>query len=146
VIESSKSLHIILHLINSWIRLCGPLWFRITCKTIRLLSWIVSIPLCIRNKVSIRLSLHNTYNNSCNYYNYSTKRHVSAFFGHHQAYKTPSLHNTYNNSCNYYNYSTKQHVSTLFGHHQAYKTVFYKPDDGRNMLLSWIVVIIATVA
>jgi len=44
--------------------------------------------LCISNNVLIKPSLHNTYNNSCNYYNYSTKQHVSALLGHHQAYKT----------------------------------------------------------
>jgi len=41
-----------------------------------------------RTNVLIKPSLHDTYNNSCNYYNYSTKQHVSALFGHHQAYKT----------------------------------------------------------
>ena len=35
----------------------------------------------------IKPSLHNIYNKSCNYYNYSTKQYVSALFGHHQAYK-----------------------------------------------------------
>ena len=40
--------------------------------------------------VLIRPSLHNTYYNSCNYYNFSTKQHVSALFGH-QAYKTVML-------------------------------------------------------
>ena len=38
--------------------------------------------------VLIKPSLHNAYNNSCNYYNYSTKQHVSALLGHHRAYKT----------------------------------------------------------
>jgi len=52
------------------------------------LNWIISIPLCIRNNVLIKPPLHNTYNNSCNYYNYSTKQHVSALFGHYQSYKT----------------------------------------------------------
>jgi len=42
----------------------------------------------IPNNVLVKSFLHNTYNNSCNYYNYSTKQHVSALFGHHQAYKT----------------------------------------------------------
>jgi len=55
------------------------------------MNWIVSIPLCIRNGVLIKPSLHNTYNNSCNYYNYSAKQHVSALFGRHQAYKTVVL-------------------------------------------------------
>jgi len=41
--------------------------------------------------VLIKPSLHNTHNNSCNYYNYSTKQHVSNLFGHHQAYKTVVL-------------------------------------------------------
>jgi len=43
------------------------------------------------NNVLIKPSLHNTYNNSCNYYNYSTKQHVLALFGHHQAYRTVVL-------------------------------------------------------
>jgi len=43
----------------------------------------------------IKPSLRNTYNNSCNYYNYSTKQHVSALFGHHQAYKTVVLVKVY---------------------------------------------------
>ena len=43
------------------------------------------------SNVLIKPSLHNTYNNSCNYYNYSTKQHVSALFGHHKAYKTVVL-------------------------------------------------------
>jgi len=32
------------------------------------------------NNVLIKPSLHNIYNNNCNYYNYSTKQHVSASF------------------------------------------------------------------
>jgi len=60
-------------------------------KKIHFLNWIVSIPLCMRKHVLIKPSLHNTNNNSCNYYNYSTKLHVSALSGHHQAYKTVVL-------------------------------------------------------
>jgi len=45
----------------------------------------------INTNILIKPSLHNTYNNSCNYYNYSTKQHVSALFGHHQAYKAVVL-------------------------------------------------------
>jgi len=37
------------------------------------LNWIVSIPFCVVNNVLIKPSLHNTYINSCIYYNYSTK-------------------------------------------------------------------------
>jgi len=55
--------------------------------------------------VLIKPSLHNTYNNSCNYYNYSSKQHVSALFGHHQAYKPDDgrirpKHVAYLSSCN----------------------------------------------
>ena len=45
----------------------------------------------IVNNVLIKPPLHNTYSNSCSYYNYSTKRHVSALFGHRQAYETVVL-------------------------------------------------------
>ena len=81
-------------------------------RVLYILNWIVSIPLCICNNVLIKPSLHNTYNNSCNYYNYSTKQHVSALFGHHQAYKETPLfykpddgrtrpkHVAWSNSCN----------------------------------------------
>jgi len=44
-----------------------------------------------RNDVLIKPSLHNTYDNSRNYYNYLTKQQVSALFGHHRAYKTVVL-------------------------------------------------------
>ena len=51
--------------------------------------------------VLIKPSLGNTYNNSCNYYNYSTKQHVSALFGHHQAYKTVVLVKVHSVACTY---------------------------------------------
>jgi len=48
-------------------------------------------PVGIEFNVLIKPSLHNTYNNSCNYYNYSTNQHFSALFVHHQAYTTVVL-------------------------------------------------------
>jgi len=50
------------------------------------------IACCVWLNVLIKPSLHNTYNNHCNYYNYSTKQHFSALFGHHQVYKKIKVH------------------------------------------------------